>query len=67
EAGGHFLGLPVRAVTELAGEEVDGLIVATFERPDQHVAELSRLDLPGEKILTLRRLASSVAGEGTQT
>lgn len=64
EAGGHFLGSPVRAVAELAGEEFDGLILATFERPEQHVAELSRLGIPADKILTLRRLASPAAGDG---
>lgn len=64
EAGGHFLGFLVRAVAELAGEEFDGLILATFERPEQHVAELSRLGIPADKILTLRRLASPAAGDG---
>jgi hypothetical protein len=58
EAGGHFLGFPVRAVAELAEEECDGIVVATFERPEQHVAELAALGLPQEKFLTLRRLAT---------
>ena len=65
EAGGHFLGFPVRAVTELSSEEFDGVILATFERPEQQVGELSRLGLPKEKILTLRRSAPAVAGDGT--
>ncbi len=63
EAGGHFLGFPVQAVTELAGEEFDGLILATFERPEQHVAELSSLGLPKEKILTLRRMVLPAEGD----
>ncbi len=67
EAGGQFLGFPVRAVTELTGEEFDGLILATFERPEQHVAELSGLGLPPEKILTLRRLTSPAEANGATT
>jgi DNA-binding MarR family transcriptional regulator len=66
EAGGHFLGFPVRAVAELAGEEFDGLILATFERPEQHIADLSRLGIPADKILPLRRLASPAAGDGAK-
>ena len=64
EAGGHFLGFPVQAIAELAREEFDGLILATFDRPEHHVAELSRLGLPMEKVLTLRRLASPAVGDG---
>ena len=66
DAGGQFLGFPVRAVMELVGEEFDGLILATFERPEQHVAELSRLGIPADKILTLRQLASSAVGDGAK-
>jgi len=58
EAGGQFLGFPVRSVAELAEEDFDGIVVATFERPEQHVAEIERLGVPREKFLTLRRLAS---------
>ena len=64
EAGDHFLGFPVRAVTELASEEFDCLILATFERPEPHVTELARLGLTKEKILTLRRMASTAPGDG---
>jgi hypothetical protein len=60
-AGGQFLGFPVRPLAELAGEEIDGVIVATFDRPEQRVAELGRLGLPAGKCLTLRRLADPVA------
>lgn len=65
EAGGHFLGFPVRAVTELVGEAFDGIILATFERPEPHLPELKRL--PREKILTLRRPASLAEGNGPAT
>jgi DNA-binding MarR family transcriptional regulator len=63
EAGGQFLGFPVRAVTELTDDDLDGVVVATFERPEQHVAELVRLGVRGHKLLTLRRLATPAAGQ----
>jgi DNA-binding MarR family transcriptional regulator len=65
DGGGHFLGLPVRPVSELPGAAVDGIVVATFEKPDRHLAELVRLGIPPQKFLTLRRLAAPLAnGEG---
>ena len=64
EADGHFLGFPVHAVAEILGEEFDGVIVAAFDHPEQHVAELARLKVPREKILTLRQLASPPAAAG---
>ncbi len=67
QAGGTFLGFPVQAVTELAAEEFDGLILATFEHPEPYLAELKHLGLPSEKILTLRRLASPAEGAGAAT
>jgi hypothetical protein len=54
----------VRAIGELLGEEFDGVIVAAFDRPDERVAELVRLNLPREKILTLRQLASPPTAAG---
>jgi DNA-binding MarR family transcriptional regulator len=56
EAGGQFLGTTVRALAELAGEDVDGVIVATFDRPERRVAELGALGIAPEKCLTLRKL-----------
>ncbi len=56
--GGQFLGFAVRPLAELAGEEVDGVIVATFDRPEQRVTELTRLGVPPERCLTLRRLTT---------
>jgi DNA-binding MarR family transcriptional regulator len=55
EAGGGFLGFTVRPLAELAREEVDGVVVATFDPPEPHVAELTALGLPAQKLLTLRR------------
>ncbi len=67
QAGGKFLGFPVQSVTELAVEEFDGLILATFEHPEPHLEELKRLGVPSDKILTLRRLASPAEGAGAAT
>jgi DNA-binding MarR family transcriptional regulator len=58
DAAGHFLGFRVRGVAELADEDFDGVIIATFDRPEQHVVELARLGHTPEKFVTLRRLAS---------
>jgi DNA-binding MarR family transcriptional regulator len=56
DAGGHFLGFPVHPLAELAGEDVDGVVVATFDQPQPFVAELRALGVAAEKILTLRRM-----------
>ena len=55
EAGGRFLGSDVRSVVEAASEELDAVVVASFERPERPVAELVRLGVPRDRILTLRR------------
>jgi DNA-binding MarR family transcriptional regulator len=60
-AGGQFLGFPVRALADLSPDEVDGVIVATFDRPEQRVAELTGLGVPPERCLTLRRLTTTDA------
>ena len=57
ESGGDFLGFPVRALAELAGEELDAVIVATFERPEPALAELARLGIARDRIVTLRQPA----------
>jgi DNA-binding MarR family transcriptional regulator len=54
----QFLGFNVRPPEELLTEELDAIVVATFERPEQLVAELHGLGLPLAKVLTLRRLAA---------
>src|SRR5947199_349764 len=41
--GGQFIGLPVRAVTELVPEDYDAVIVATFDRPGPQRPDLLRL------------------------
>ena len=57
EGGGHFLGLPVKVVTELRDEAFDVIVIATFDSPEPSVAALARVGLPREKFVTLRALA----------
>jgi DNA-binding MarR family transcriptional regulator len=57
QSGADFLGYRVRPLAELAQEDVDRIIVATFERPEPVVAELIALGAPPAKLVTLRRLA----------
>jgi DNA-binding MarR family transcriptional regulator len=57
QSGADFLGYRVRPLAELGQEEVDRVIVATFERPEPLVAELIALGVPAAKLVTLRRLA----------
>src|SRR5688500_8986706 len=52
-ATGTFLGMPVRDCRELATEDVDAIVVATFDRPKNHVPALEALGIPSEKLLTL--------------
>ena len=53
EAGGQFLGFPVLPLSDLTGAEPDGVVLATFEPPEEQVAELARLGLPPSKLITL--------------
>ncbi|MFZ1057908.1 MAG: winged helix-turn-helix transcriptional regulator [Candidatus Rokuibacteriota bacterium] len=54
-AGGQaFLGQTVRDYRELASEEVDGIILCTFDLPDPQMADLTALGLPRGKFLFLR-------------
>jgi DNA-binding MarR family transcriptional regulator len=62
ETGERFLGQPVRPLAELSPDDVDAVIVATFERPEPHVATLTRLGIPRERCLVLRRLAVPADG-----
>lgn len=59
---GRFLGFPVLPVSALNVDEIDGLVVATFERPEPHVLELQRQGVPRAKCVTLRRLAAGADG-----
>ena len=61
-----FLGFSVRGLAEIPGEEIDGVVVATFDPPDGHVADLLAVGVRPEKLLTLRRSSVLATPEGTQ-
>ena len=61
-----FLGFPVRRLAEILGEEIDGVVVATFDLPEGPVAELLAVGVPPEKLLTLRRSSVPATSEGAQ-
>jgi DNA-binding MarR family transcriptional regulator len=58
---GPFLGMPVRAVSTLADDEFDALVLATFDRPEAEIAALTALGIPKGKILGLRPPAGTAA------
>lgn len=58
EGGGQFLGLTIQPVADLPSADVDGIVIATFEKPDRLLAELGRMGVPDQKFLTLRRPAT---------
>ena len=49
-----FLGEPVRDDRELATEEVDAVVIATFDKPHVHTPALLALGIPAEKLVMLR-------------
>jgi len=65
DGDGQFLGLPVQPLSELPTADVDGIVIATFDKPDQHLAALSRMGIPSQKFLTLRRPATSANGHSS--
>ena len=62
EPGGSFLGFPVRPEAELASEEFDAVVVATFERPEAALERLAARGVPPSKCVTLRALAPAANG-----
>jgi DNA-binding MarR family transcriptional regulator len=54
-ADGPFLGYTVRPLADLAAEEFDVVIVATFERPEPSLVQLGRLGVAADRIVTLRQ------------
>jgi hypothetical protein len=49
-----FLGEPVRDYRELAREDLDAVVIATFDKPHVHTPALVALGLPPEKLVMLR-------------
>ena len=62
EPGGGFLGFPVRPVAELAGEEFDAVVVATFEHPEATLELLAAQGVPRRKCVTLRAVMPASNG-----
>lgn len=54
EAGGTFLGMPIRSLADCSLVAFDRLIVATLDKPDPLVRQLVRAGIPPEKLLTLK-------------
>lgn len=63
EAGGEFLGLPVRPFADLPREDIDAVIVATFERPEPALAELAAVGMARDRIVTLREAGVRAGAE----
>ncbi len=63
EPAGRFLGFPVRGVAELTGEDLDAVVVATFERPDATIDMLVASGVPRDKCVTLRAAAPVANGQ----
>jgi DNA-binding MarR family transcriptional regulator len=59
EAGGTFLGMPIRGLNECATVAFDRLIVATLDKPDPLVTQLVSAGIPSEKLLTLKPAAQA--------
>jgi DNA-binding MarR family transcriptional regulator len=62
--GGVFLGFPVRDARELVGADVDGIIVATFERPNAQIAELEAIGVAPARLVPLRPPAGARKARG---
>lgn len=65
EPGGRFLGFPVQPLSQLAASDVDTVVLATFDRPEPHLATLAALNVPPERVLTLRRPVPPAAEPAT--
>ncbi|MBI3402953.1 MAG: winged helix-turn-helix transcriptional regulator [Acidobacteria bacterium] len=61
EAGGTFLGMPIRGLDECTTVAFDRLIVATLDKPDPLVAQLVGAGIPSVKLLTLKPAAHAGA------
>lgn len=57
EPGGQFLGFPVQALADLMEADADAVIVATFDRPEPVLLELTAAGLSQDRIVTLRQPA----------
>jgi DNA-binding MarR family transcriptional regulator len=60
DGGGEFLGFPVQPLAVLSLDEVDGIVVATLDRPEPYIDELVAAGVPAPMIVTLRRVNGSL-------
>lgn len=60
-SGGVFLGYPVRDVREVLETDIDGIVLATFDRPDAWIAELTAMGFTSGQLIALRPPAGRVA------
>ena len=51
----------MRPLGDLAGADVDVVVLATFDPPAPHLATLRALGVPPERVVTLRRPAPAAA------
>lgn len=58
---GEFLGFTVKPISALDLDAIDGVVVATFERPEPHVRALERHGVPADRCITLRRMTPEAA------
>ena len=56
EPRGVFLGMIVRNARELTGTTADRILVATFDKPHQHVSDLRALGVAADRLVTFDRL-----------
>lgn len=54
EAGGTFLGMPIRGLEECRHIPLDRLIVATLDKPDALLKQLALAGIPSDKLLMLK-------------
>jgi DNA-binding MarR family transcriptional regulator len=63
EAGGTFLGIPIRGLDDCAHIPFDRLIVATLGKPDALLKQLALAGVPPEKLLMLKPTTAAPAVE----
>jgi len=62
EPGAGFLGFPVRPLDELTAEEIDAVVIATFDRPEASIELLTARGVPRDKFVTLREMTPAPNG-----
>jgi NADPH-dependent 2,4-dienoyl-CoA reductase/sulfur reductase-like enzyme len=62
--GQPFLGYTVHALADLASEDFDVVVVATFDRPEPILAQLGQLGVAPARIVTLRQPLGAVRQTG---